>query len=138
LLLLWVELECLSTAAANGHSVQATGERELWRVGGMLIGRGNPKYSEKYLSHCHSVHHKSQLNCLCGIRITWIVFLRPVAGSGICNIKYWLSVKTALGPILINSPVSKYCNYWHWVGERKYSFGKYISKQSIGQPILRY
>jgi hypothetical protein len=26
------------------------------------IGRGKPKYSEKYLSQCHFVHHKSHMD----------------------------------------------------------------------------
>ena len=28
-----------------------------------LIGRGNPRYSEKYLSQCVSLHHKSYMRC---------------------------------------------------------------------------
>jgi hypothetical protein len=46
------------TSATEWPIVPAPGDYDVGEFGGMKIGRGKPKYSEK---SCHFVHHKSHL-----------------------------------------------------------------------------
>jgi hypothetical protein len=39
-----------------------------WNIGGMMIGREKPRYSERNLPQCHFVHQKSRMDCL-GIKL---------------------------------------------------------------------
>jgi hypothetical protein len=34
-----------------------------WIISGIIIGGGKPNNAERYLIECHSVHHKSHMNC---------------------------------------------------------------------------
>jgi hypothetical protein len=35
-----------------------------WNVGGMIIGRGKPKFLERNLPQCDFICHKFHMNCL--------------------------------------------------------------------------
>jgi hypothetical protein len=45
-----------------GLLYQPPESRWAWSIGGMIIGRGIPKYSKKNLLHCHFIHHKSDMD----------------------------------------------------------------------------
>jgi hypothetical protein len=55
------ETESLGTVALSGSTVPAPDDRWAWNVGGMIIGRGKPKCSEKNQPQFHSAHHKSHM-----------------------------------------------------------------------------
>jgi hypothetical protein len=54
-----VELRPLTGPLSSTHVIHEW----IWSSGGCDVDRGKPKDSEKNLSQCHSVHHKSHMDC---------------------------------------------------------------------------